>query len=188
MLSLAQLPAIETPSVCLRELRHGDAKELASFMTQVRYQRFISHRLRNEFEVQDFVARQIASQNDAQRRVFHLVAEERFSAEVVGDGFLIRHEDQSLEIGWGLHPALWRAGFGTEIGHGLMGLGFEKLKAKKMWCKVMRPNVASARLAKRIGMELVEQRPHMAVGHGRFEDVDVFAIEQDRYYDLPYLL
>jgi len=72
-----------------------------------------------------------------------LAAEEKHSREVVGDGFLIVHQDKSVEIGWGLHPALWRLGFGTEIGGALLALAVEKLKAKSVWCKIMKPNVAS---------------------------------------------
>jgi len=40
-------------------------------MTQPRYQRFISHRLRNESEVLAFVSRQLAVQGDTRRHVFH---------------------------------------------------------------------------------------------------------------------
>jgi [ribosomal protein S5]-alanine N-acetyltransferase len=186
MLTLPNLKSIETPNLILREMRDGDGTDLASFMTQTRYQKFIVHRLKNDIEVNAFVSRQIAVQGDARRQVFHLAAQERHSREVVGDGFMIAHQDKSLEIGWGLHPALWRVGFGTEIGRALLGLGFERLKAKKIWCKVMRANLASARLAKRLGMMHAEGHEHFPAGHGRFEQVDFYAMDQEAYFDLPY--
>ncbi len=186
MLTLPILAAIETPNLILREIAEGDSTDLACFMTQARYQKHIVHRLKDLDAVKIFVARQVAAQGDARRRVFHLAAEERFSGEVVGDGFLICHHDNTLEMGWGLHPALWQVGFGTEIGKALLCLGFEKLKASSVWCKIMRQNKASLRLARRIGMKQKAAREDYPVGQGRFEQVDIFALSADAYFELPY--
>ena len=163
-----------------------DARDLAGFMTQPRYQRYILHRLADEGEVRAFVSRNVAAQGDRRRHVFHLAAEERHSNEVVGDGFLIAQSDSTFEAGWGLHPALWRAGFGTEIGRALMGLAFERLRAKSVVCKVMKPNLASTALALRIGMKLDATNTNMNLGHGRIEDVDHFRIDAEDYFNAPY--
>ena len=186
MLILPTLAAIETPNLVLREIMQDDCAEMACFMTQQRYQKYIAHRMKDANEVKLFVARQLAAQGDVRRNVFHLAAEERHSSEVVGDGFLICHQDDSLEIGWGLHPALWQVGFGTEIGRALLGIGFERFKAKSINCKVMRNNVASLRLARRIGMKQKAAREDYPVGQGRFEQVDIFAMSAETYFDLPY--
>ena len=186
MLSLSTLKDLETQNLILRELRAGDGKDMAHFMTQPRYQRFIAQRLHDEAEVLAFVSRQVAVQGESGRRSFHLAAEERYSAEVVGDAFLMARMDKSVEIGWGLHPALWRVGFGTEIGRALLALGFEHLRAEKLWCKVMRPNLASAALAKRIGMKIAEGRENYAISPGRFEAVDFYSMDAETYFNLPY--
>ena len=186
MISLAILDIVETSNLILREIRASDANDLSCFMTQARYQKHIVHRLKDEDAVHDFVRRQMAHQGDNRRRVFHLSAEERMSAEVIGDGFLICHPDHSVEIGWGLHPALWSMGFGTEIGQALMAIGIEKLRAKRVWCKIMRPNTASIRLARKIGMTREKSHDDFPVGQGRFEAVDVYSISADTYFDLPY--
>ena len=89
MISLAILDIVETSNLILREIRASDASDLSCFMTQARYQKHIVHRLKDEDAVHDFVRRQMAHQGDNRRRVFHLSAEERMSAEVIGDGFLI---------------------------------------------------------------------------------------------------
>ncbi len=186
MLTHSILQAIETPNLILREINAEDRFDLAGFMTQVRYQKYISHKLRNLDEVTEFVRRQVGVQGDGRRRVFHLAAEERMSGEVVGDGFLINHQNQALELGWGIHPALWSMGFGTEIGRALLGVGFERLMAKSMWCKIMRGNKRSARLAVRIGLQLVNSDPSYHVGQGRTEQVDVYSMTSEQYFDLPY--
>lgn len=186
MKTLSTIPSIETPNLILREIETPDSTDLACFMTQSRYQRHIAHKLKDMDEVKEFVRRQVAVQNDSHRRVYHLAAEERLSTEVVGDGFLISHQDNSLEMGWGLHPALWSMGFGTEIGRGLLGIGFEKLRAKTMWCKIMSANGASKKLAKRIGMSHSKTHVDYPVGQGRFEPVDIYTMSANQYFDLPY--
>jgi [ribosomal protein S5]-alanine N-acetyltransferase len=186
MLTLPVISAIETPNLILREIAEGDSADMACFMTQPRYQKFIAHRMKDANAVKLFVARQLAAQGDVRRNVFHLAAEERHSGEVVGDGFLIIHQDEQIEIGWGLHPALWQVGFGTEIGRALLAIGFERFKAKSISCKVMRNNVASLRLARRIGMKQKAAREDYPVGQGRFEQVDIFAMSIETYFDLPY--
>jgi RimJ/RimL family protein N-acetyltransferase len=177
---------VETPTLVLREITGKDAGEFAGFMTQQRYQRHITHRLKTEDMVKDFVARQIAAQHDQRRQVYHLAAEEKMSGEVVGDGFLITHGNGSHEIGWGVHPAMWSMGLGTEIGRALLAIGFERLRARTLWCKVMTENAASARLAQRIGMESQDVRRDFPVGQGRTTPVDIFTISSGRYFDLPY--
>jgi [ribosomal protein S5]-alanine N-acetyltransferase len=186
MLTHSILTAIETPNLILREIEAHDSSDLAGFMTQQRYQRYIAHKLKDRDAVNDFVRRQVSVQGDAHRRVFHLAAEERLSAEVVGDGFLISHQDRAFEMGWGMHPALWSMGFGSEIGRALLGQGFERLRAKTMWCKIMAQNRASVRLALRIGMEHTGSHPDYPVGQGRFEPVDIYAMTAEQYFDLPY--
>jgi [ribosomal protein S5]-alanine N-acetyltransferase len=177
---------VETPHLILREIERKDALEFANYMTQPRYQRHIMHRLRNEVMVRDFVTRQVAAQHDSRRQVYHLAAEEKSSGEVVGDGFIISHGGGVYEIGWGVHPAMWSMGLGTEIGRALMPVGFERLKAQSLWCKVMVENKASASLARRIGMEAKGQPEDFPLGPGRTTEVEIYLMTAARYFDLPY--
>jgi [ribosomal protein S5]-alanine N-acetyltransferase len=186
MQSIVTVPALETPHLLLREFARGDVDELSAFMTQPRYQRHITHRLRDGAMVQDFVQRQVAAQSDSRRHVYHLAAEEKLSGDVIGEGFIIAHRNGSHELGWGIHPAMWSNGFGTEIGRALLALGFERLRARTMWSKVMLDNSASIKLAKRIGMIHKESLTAYALGQGKIGPVEVFSMAQSSYFDLPY--
>jgi [ribosomal protein S5]-alanine N-acetyltransferase len=186
MTTMTRLPAVETPSLVLREIEIRDTEAFSGFMMQDAYQRHIAMKLSSEAEVRAFVNRSVARQGDDRRNVFHLAAEEKMSGEAIGDGFLIVQRPRTLEIGWGLHPAMWRMGLGTEIGQALIGLAFERLKAERVWCKVMTPNSASARLAKRIGMKHLQSHPDYAAGGGRFAPVEFYAMSAEDYFDLVY--
>lgn len=186
MRTATRLPAVETPRLMLREIRIQDARGFSNFMLQDEYQRFIAIRLANTAEVSAFVARTIARQGDAQRSVFHLTAEEKLTGEAIGDGFLIRQRSRTAEIGWGLHPAMWRMGLGREIGLALLGIAFERLGAEETWCKVMRGNDASTRLAGCLGMRHVKTHANYPAGPGRNITVDVFALRAEAYFEAGY--
>ena len=186
MTTITKLPAIETPSLVLREIELRDAPTFTNFMTQDDYQQHIAMRLANDHEVRAFVTRAVARQGDDRRNCFHLAAEEKLSGEAIGDGFLILQHPKTVEIGWGLHPAMWGMGLGTEIGHALLGLAFEKLRADSVWCKVMDGNKASASLAARIGLRHLKSHPHYPAAPGRSCRVDFYAMDESDYFDRPY--
>ena len=183
---LARLPALETPSLLLREIEVRDAGPFCNFMMQDSYQRHIAVRLSSEAEVRSFVTRAVARQGDERRTLFHLAVEEKLSGEAIGDGFLILQRPKAVEIGWGLHPAMWRMGFGTEIGRALLGLAFERLKAGNVWCKVMAGNDASARLAKRIGLRHLKSYPEYPTTEGSTGMVEFYSMSDSDYFERAY--
>lgn len=186
MNTITQLPAVETPSLVLREIELRDAPTFANFMTQDAYQQHIAMRLASEHEVHAFVTRCVARQGDDRRTCFHLAAEEKLSGEAIGDGFLILQHPRTVEVGWGLHPAMWGMGLGTEIGSALLGIAFERLCADSVWCKVMGGNQASARLAARIGLRHLKTHPSYPTAPGRSGRVDFYAMDESDYFDRPY--
>lgn len=186
MSTITKLSAIETPSLVLREIELRDVPTFSNFMTQDAYQRHIAMRLASEHEVSAFVARAVARQGDDRRNCFHLAAEEKLSGEAIGDGFLILQHPRTVEVGWGLHPAMWGMGLGTEIGQALLGIAFEKLGADSVWCKVMDGNQASARLASRIGLRHLKSHPSYPAAPGRNCQVDFYAMDVSDYYDRSY--
>ena len=183
---LARLPTVETPSLLLREIELRDATSFCNFMMQETYQRHIALRLASEAEVRAFVTRAVARQSDERRSVFHLAAEEKLSGEAIGDGFLVLQHPKTVEIGWGLHPAMWGMGLGTEIGQALLGIAFEKLRADNVWCKVKGGNEASARLAQRIGMRHLKSHPDYPTMPGRSGTVEFYAMSASDFFELPY--
>ena len=186
MTILTRLPAVETQSLVLREIEPRDTQAFCGFMMQDSYQRHIAMRLSNEAEVKAFVQRSVARQDDERRNVFHLAAEEKLSEEAIGDGFLIVQRPKTLEIGWGLHPAMWSMGLGTEIGEALLGLAFERLKAERVWCKVMSRNTSSAKLAMRIGLKHLRSHPDFPAGSGRLTAVEFYAMTAEDYFERGY--
>jgi ribosomal-protein-alanine N-acetyltransferase len=186
MRTLTWLPAVETPALIVREIEARDWRPLSRFMLVASYQRHIAMRLKDEDEVKAFVTRTVARQGDERRNVFHLAAEDKSSREAIGDGFIILQRKGLAEVGWGVNPRYWRKGLGTEIGRVLLGLAFERLAANRTWCKVMSSNVASTRLARRIGLKHLRSHANYPAGGGRIEAVEIFALTMHEYFEAPY--
>ena len=186
MTILTTLPAVETPSLILREIAGRDWHAFAGFMTGPAYQRHIALRLRNEAEVKAFVARQVARQGDDRRNVFHLAAEDKEQHVAIGDGFIILGRNGLAEIGWGVSPDHWHRGLGTEIGRALLGLAFERISAARVWAKIMSANAPSQKLARRIGLRHDRSYADYPAGQGRFTAVDIYALRAEDYFDAPY--
>lgn len=186
MRTLTWLPAVETPALLVREIEPRDWRPFAGFMLAPSYQRHIAMRLKDEHEVKAFVTRTVARQGDERRNVFHLAAEDKASGEAIGDGFIILQRKGLAEIGWGVSPRHWNKGLGTEIGRVLLGLAFERIAAKRTWCKVMASNVASSRLARRIGLKHLRSHADYPAGGGRIEAVEIFALTASEYFESSY--
>jgi len=186
MRTLTWLPAVETQTLIVREIEPRDWRAFSRFMLAPNYQRHIAMRLKDEDEVKAFVTRTVARQGDERRNVFHLAAEDKTSGEAVGDGFIILQRKGLAEIGWGVDPSDWNRGLGSEIGRVILGLAFERLAANRAWCKVMAPNIASSRLARRIGLRHLRSHANYPAGGGRIETVEIFALTAKEYFDAPY--
>jgi ribosomal-protein-alanine N-acetyltransferase len=186
MRTLTWLPAVETPSLIVREIEPRDWRAFSRFMLAANYQRHIAMRLKDEDEVKAFVTRTVARQGDERRNVFHLAAEDKSSHEAIGDGFIILQRKSLAEIGWGVSPRYWNRGLGSEIGRVLLGLAFERLAVGRTWCKVMSSNEASSRLARRIGLRHLRSHANYPAGGGRTEAVEIFALTASEYFDAPY--
>jgi [ribosomal protein S5]-alanine N-acetyltransferase len=169
MRTLTWLPGVETPNLIVREIELRDWRSFSRFMLAPNYQRHIAMRLKDEHEVRAFVTRTVARQGDERRNVFHLAAEDKRSGEAIGDGFIIVQRKRL-----------------AEIGRALVGLAFERLAANRVWCKVMAPNMASSRLARRIGLKHLRSHANYSAGGGRLETVEVFALTATEYFESSY--
>lgn len=61
---------------------------------------------------------------------------------------------EEVEIAYLLDKAVWHQGLATEAANGLLQYGFEKLKLSRLICLMDPQNIASQRVAEKIGMTL----------------------------------
>ena len=97
------------------------------------------------------VASARADQSNPRRRSYLLTAALKDSNEPVGDGFIQMSRYRNAEVGWGVAPSMWGRGYGTELARLLTAMAVERLGALAVTCKVMAPNLASRRVAEKVG-------------------------------------
>lgn len=183
---LTRLPAIETPRLWVRELVASDVHDFAAYMLREDYQRQIAARHGSVESLRGFVLRAIAGQEREARTSYHLAAVLKSCGAAVADGFIIPGADGAAEVGWGVHPALWGQGIGSELARALIAAAFERLGAQSVWCKVMSGNAGSLRVARKSGLKPWKTNANYPIGGGRTEKVIVFSGRAQDYFDAPY--
>lgn len=87
--------------------------------------------------------------------------EERATGHFVGRAGLHlpeRSDWPGLEVGWTLHPAFWGRGYATEAGVASLDYAFEIYGADQVFSVILPENVRSQAVARRLHMELVDER------------------------------
>ncbi|WP_342642610.1 GNAT family N-acetyltransferase [Rhodoligotrophos ferricapiens] len=186
MRAALQITRLETRALTLREIRARDARAFAAYMLRNDYQKHVAVRYASAADVQGFVARSLRRQMSPNRTLYHLAAELKATGHVIGDGFIQLNRPQSAEIGWGVHPELWRRGFATEIGQALVAIGFERLGCSRMWAKAFAENEASIRIMEKIGMRRERFAQDQYVGNGLRTDLYIYSMTADDYFDAAY--
>lgn len=70
-----------------------------------------------------------------------------------------------IEIAYLLDKEFWHQGLATEAAHGIQLYGFEKLHLTRLICLMHPENIASRKVAERIGMKLENQVNGIAADH-----------------------
>ncbi len=184
--ALTIVQPLEARSVWVRELVRDDARGFARYMTRPEYQEHLAVRYPNPYAIRQFVSRAVARQDRDGRNLFHLAAQDKHSGKVVGDGFIQFHEHGVAELGWGVDPAKWGKGTGTDIARALVAIAIEHLSAHDVWCKVMIGNDASMTVATRAGLGKDRVISATARPAGRHRDIVIYRLKSNDYFELSY--
>lgn len=120
---------------------------------------------------------------DAEGQALTLGVELAESRRLIGDVMLAWHsaEHRGGEVGWVLHPGHSGHGYATEAARAVLRLAFDELGLHRMVARVDARNVASLRLAERLGM----RREAHLIGNewfkGEWGDEIDFAILEDEW-------
>src|SRR5262245_12716795 len=183
------LPEVETLSLLIREVRHSDWQAFARYMSDPQYRRWLDlprSRFADERGPKYLVASARADQSNPRRRSYLLTAALKHSNKPVGDGFILLSRYRVAEVGWGVAPSVWGRGYGTELARLLTGMAVERLGAQSVTCKVMAPNLASRRVAEKVGFLPDGKIAPFTTSDGREMTVHLFKMTRDLYFEAPY--
>jgi RimJ/RimL family protein N-acetyltransferase len=115
----------------------------------------------------------------------------KYAVELGADGTLVGcagvqlatwfHEiNGEVEAGWRFHPRYWGRGYATEAVRESMRIGFEHLGTERIVAVVEPANLASRRLAERVGLQLVRE----TVEPELHKSLGVYVLDRKRFEEL----
>lgn len=109
----------------------------------------------------------------------------RETGKVIGScGIYPDADNDTGELGWILHMAHWKQGYGTELAAELIRYGFEDLKLRRITAPCAAVNYGSARVMERNGMR--REATHVKAFWARIDkewiDEAVYAILAEEYF------
>ena len=146
------MPILQTARLILRPFGENDVDLMAELMANPDFMRF-SLGVYSRQQTAAFVEKVIDWQRDGLPSQFALIT--RSNNTLVGYcGFFhqIVDEIEEIEIGYRLHPAHWNQGLATEAATAVRDHAFRDLKLARVISLIHPDNIASRRVAEKIGM------------------------------------
>ncbi|MGH3444751.1 MAG: GNAT family N-acetyltransferase [Nocardioidaceae bacterium] len=174
---------VRTRRLLLRPLAADDTDALVAYRSQPEVCRFVPFEPMNAEAVGEKLHGGWSRTGiDDEGQALTLGVELAETGQVVGDVMLALHstKDQGGEIGWVFHPDHAGHGYATEAAHALLHLAFDELGLHRVVARVDARNVASLRLAERLGM----RREAYLVGNEWFksewsDEIDFAILEEE---------
>ena len=148
------LPELHTNRLILREAELEDGPALQEMQNRPEQ---LAQQAVDAEEVADGTARlqrymEHRGPDDA-RRLYVYVAHEKIRGALVGAGALSRPHPKIGTLGFGIATEYWRRGYATEMAARLIAFGFEEIGLHRITADIAAENMASRRVAEKIGMK-----------------------------------
>ena len=153
------METIETQRLVLRDMRRADVDGLHRIFSDPLLMRFWP--VFERVDTEDWVEESLRRYARDGFGMWTLTL--RGSDEAVGDCGMILHEvDGAMEtgIGWHLRRDLWGRGLATEAALASRDYAFERMGVRRLVATIHPDNLASRRVAEKIGMTLWKQFQH----------------------------
>jgi RimJ/RimL family protein N-acetyltransferase len=146
---------IRTERLTLRALTAEDADQLATYQGDAETVRFVPHDGRTAQELRERLGGVLGS-IDLLSEHGAIVVGADLDGRIIGDLVLFHYQPEhgTAEMGWIFHRDVAGLGYATEAARALMGVAFDELGLRRITARIDELNVASSRLADRLGMRL----------------------------------
>lgn len=150
---------LETPRLLLRHLELRDVQELYSLYQDIEIRRYFPDGVLSYDDTKEELEWYINGHPQYPKLGLWATVHKESGKFIGRCGLLPWEIDDTLEIevAYLLNKDFWHQGFATEAAKGIMSYGFEKLHLTRLICMMHPENVASQKVAERIGMKLESQ-------------------------------
>ena len=148
---------IETPRLILRQFESGDLEDLHHILSDATTMSFWPAPFTRE-ETQKWLERCLDSyRENGPARLAVILREGNVR---IGDCGLARSEIDGRpenDLGYIIHHAFWKHGYGTEAAEACMWYGFDTLQLRRICANMPVDHIASRHVAEKLGMRLEKQ-------------------------------
>ena len=179
-------PQIETSKLILRELKHSDAKDLFSFMSDeetLKNNLMLSHK---KIEETDKLITTLKKQHDKKREIRWGITLKDNDCIIGTIGYFnISAQNFRTEVGGILAKQHWRGGIMKEALKVILSFGFEKMAFNKIYGLISPDNIASISLGEKFGFRKEGLLREGKFLNGKFYDLEVYALLKKDFLQDP---
>jgi len=147
---------LETKRLILRPMLETDLDALLLIFTDVKVMAAFNHPPFTREQMQGWLQRNLNHQNEFGYGLFSIILKE--TGELIGDCGLEQMEDQgAAELGYDFRRDFWNQGYATEAALAVRDYAFDVLKLPQLISLIRVGNLASKRVAEKVGMTLTEE-------------------------------
>ena len=150
----ASLVVMETERLLIRRITRKDMDALLAIMGKPEVMYAWEHGFTKK-DVRKWINRQLTRYRKDGFGYFAVILKE--SGKLIGQAGLMKsaiNGNEAVELGYILDNTYWHNGYGTEAARACLEYAFGELELKTVCCSIRSENVASIRVAERLGMTL----------------------------------
>jgi [ribosomal protein S5]-alanine N-acetyltransferase len=151
-------PRLETARLILRPMLETDIDALLRIFTDVKVMAAFNHDPFTREQMARWLQRNLDDQNQYGYGLFSVILKE--SGELIGDCGLEQMEVEGVrvaELGYDFRSDYWNQGFATEAACAVRDYAFDILQLPQLISLIRVGNLASKRVAEKVGMTLAEE-------------------------------
>jgi RimJ/RimL family protein N-acetyltransferase len=158
---------LETNRLILRPMLETDFDALHLIFTDPQVMAAFNHPLFTREQMQRWLQRNLDHQNQYGYGLFSVILKAR--DELIGDCGLEQMEDMGgAELGYDFRSAFWNRGYATEAAMAVRDYAFDILKLPRLISLIRVGNLASKRVAEKVGMTLLEEFTRYDIQYWKF--------------------
>jgi RimJ/RimL family protein N-acetyltransferase len=161
---------LETKRLFLRNMRAEDFTSLFEIFTDPKVMASFGGQLYNREQMQIWLQRNLAHQAQYGYGLFSVIL--KSTGQLIGDCGLenrIFQGTEETELGYDFHSDAWNNGYATEAAIAVRDYAFKELKLPRLISLIRSGNLASKRVAEKLGMQLREEISRHGQGYWIYE-------------------
>lgn len=158
---------LETERLLLRPMLQADFDALLLIFTDPKVMDAFNHPPFTPEQMQRWLQRNLDHQNEYGYGLFSVILKE--NGELIGDCGLEQMDDMNAaELGYDFRSAFWNLGYATEAACAVRDYAFDVRHLPQLISLIRVGNLASRRVAEKVGMILEEEFPRYGIQYWKF--------------------